>query len=100
MDKKKKSLLFQTQKQMNLGSIASGTGFLLYLGARAMKLEVVAGLIAIAFTVVAAWTFFSVIDGREKDKETFSYNLLWGSGALAIMLGACAVLTIRQWLGL
>ena len=45
--KEKKSLLLQTVKQMNIGAIVSGIGFLLYLGTAAMNLEIVKGLVAI-----------------------------------------------------
>lgn len=97
--KEKKSLLLQTVKQMNIGVSVAGIGFLLYLGAAALNLEIVKGLIAIVFGVISFYVFFSVAVAREKDKEAITYNLLWGSGALAIMLCGIAFLTIKMWLG-
>ena len=97
--KEKKSLLLQTVKQMNIGAIVSGIGFLLYLGTAALNLEIVKGLVAIVFAAISLYVFLSVAAAREKDKETFSYNLLWGSGAMAIMLCGIAFLTIKMWLG-
>ena len=41
----------------------------------------------------------SVLEGRRKDKEDISYNLLWGQLALTIFLVACAVLAVRQRMG-
>ena len=97
--KEKKSLLLQTVKQMNIGAIVSGIGFLLYLGTAAMNLEIVKGLVAIVFGAISLYVFFSVAAAREKDKETFTYSLLWGPGAMAIMLCGIAFLTIKMWLG-
>ena len=98
--KEKKSLLLQTVKQMNIGVSVCGIGFLLYLGAAALNLEIIKGLIAIIFGIISIYVFFSVAEGRGKDMEAVSYNLLWGSGSLAIMLCGIAVLTIKMWLGL
>lgn len=97
--KEKKSLLLQTVKQMNIGVSVAGIGFLLYLGTAAMNLEIVKGLLAIVFGAISLYVFLSVAVAREKDKETITYNLLWGSGALAIMLCGIAFLTIKMWLG-
>ena len=97
---KKKGLLLRTEKQLNGGAIVSGSGFLLYLAARAMEWGMAADIVCIVFGVIAVWTFLSAAVGRRKSKETVSYSLLWGTGALALLLGACAVLTIRQRLGL
>ena len=52
------------------------------------------------FGLIAVWTFLSAAVVRRKDKETVSYNLLWGTGALALLLGGCAVLTVKMRLGL
>ena len=100
MKDKKKSLLMQDVPSMNKGACVSGVGFALYLGAAALGWVLVKDLIAILFGVVAIWTFFSVAEARQKDKEAVSYNLLWGTGSLALMLGACAVLGIKLRLGL
>ena len=84
MNDKKKGLLFQTKKQMNNGAIATGLGFGLYL----------------VLLVVGIFNSLSVLEGRRKDKEDISYNLLWGQLALTIFLVACAVLAVKQRLGL
>ena len=99
MNDKRKGLLFQTKKQMNNGAIATGLGFVLYLALLAMGLELPADLVAVAFGVVGIFNSFSVLEGRRKDKENISYNLLWGQLALTIFLVACAVLAVKQRLG-
>ena len=53
-----------------------------------------------AFGVVGIFNSFSVLEGRRKDKENIPYNLLWGQLALTIFLVACAVLAVKQRLGL
>ena len=101
MNDKKKSLLFQTTKQINTGAIVSGIGFVLYLALAAMGWELAADIVVIAFAAAAAvWTFLSAVAGRNRDKEAVSYSLLWGTGALALLLGGCALLTIKLRLGL
>ena len=49
---------------------------------------------AIGFGIEAAYTFFSAVDCREKDKDSVSYNIVWGTGALAILMLLPAVMTI------
>ena len=100
MSDKKKSLLFQTTKQINTGAIVSGIGFVLYLALAAMGWELAADIVVIAFAAAAVWTFLSAAAGRNRDKEAVSYSLLWGTGALALLLGGCALLTIKLRLGL
>ena len=96
----KKSLLLQTVKQMNIGVSVVGAGFLLYIAASALKLTLVGDLISILFGLGALYVVVSVYAGRQKDKEAVSYNLLWGSGALAILLCGCAAVTIKMRFGL
>ena len=98
--KEKKGFLLQTVLQMNGGAALCGVGFLLYLGASALGWVTAADILTIAFGVVSLYVFISVSEGRRKDKEAVSYNLLWGTGALALLLCGCAVLTIRLRLGL
>ncbi len=100
MNDKKKGPLFQTTRQISIGAGVSGVGFLLYLALSAMGQQLIADIAVIAFAVVAVWTFVSAAAGRNRDKAAVSYSLLWGTGALAIMMGGCAVLTIKLWLGL
>ena len=87
-------------KKVNRATIVSGIGFLLYLGARALELALIADVLAIVFAVIAVWAFLEAGEGRANDKETFSYNILWGAGSLALLLLACAALTIKTRLGL
>lgn len=100
MEDKKKGLLFQTTKQINTGAAVSGIGFLLYLALAAMGQELAADIIVIAFAVLAVWTFISAAVGRGRDKGSVSYSLLWGTGALTLLLGACALLALKLRLGL
>lgn len=95
-----KGFLLQTVSQMNSGAIVSGLGFLLYLALSALGRETAAGITAIAFGLAAVYVFASVAVGRSRDRESVSYSLLWGTGALALLLGGCGVLTVRLWLGL
>ena len=100
MSNKKRGLLFQTKKQMNNGAIATGLGFVLYLVLLVLGLELPADLVAIAFSVVGIFNSLSVLEGRRRNREDVSYNLLWGQLALTIFLVACAVLAVRQRMGL
>ena len=97
--RQKNSLLLQGVKQLNLGAVVSGLGFLLYLGAAALGWQGTADVLSMAFAVVSLYVFVSVAAGRKRDREAVSYNLLWGTGALALLLCLCAVLTLRERLG-
>ena len=96
--KKQNRFLLRTVRQMNRGAIVSGVGFLLYLGASALEWTAAADILALIFAPVSLYVFASVAAGRQRDKETVSYNLLWGQGALALLLCMCAALTIREWM--
>lgn len=98
--KEKKGVLLRTVRQMNAGAIVSGIGFALYLIASALGKEAAADGIAVVFGVVALYVFVSISEGRRLDKEAVSYNLLWGQGALTLLLVGCAVLTVKIRLGL
>lgn len=98
--REKKRFLLQTAKQMNTGAIVSGLGFLLYLAMSALGGETAADITAVAFGLVSIYVFASVAAGRSRDKEAVSYSLLWGTGALALLMGGCAVLTVKLRLGL
>ena len=91
----KKSFLLQTVRQMNAGAVVSGLGFLLYLGAAALGPEGVRDGAALVFGLVSLYVFVSVAEGRRRDKEAVSYNLLWGQGALTLLLCMCAALALR-----
>lgn len=94
-----KGILLQTVKQINVGAIVSGLGFLLYLALSALSVETAADITAVAFGIVSVYVFISAAAGRSRDKEAVSYSLLWGTGALAILIGGCGVLTLKLWLG-
>lgn len=98
--KEKRGPLLRTVGQMNAGAIISGLGFLLYLALSALELETAADVAAMAFGLVSVYVFVSVAAGRSRDKEAVSYSLLWGTGALALLMGGCAVLTVKLRLGL
>ena len=98
--KRKNSLLLQGVKQLNRGAIVSGLGFLLYLGAAALGRRDAAEILSVAFALVSLYVFASAAAGRLKDKEAVSYSLLWGQGALTLLLAGCAVLAVKLRLGL
>lgn len=98
MDGKKRGFLLQDVQQMKRWAGISGIGFVLYLVVSAL-LPAAAVAVAVIFGLASVRTFLSVMDARLKDKESVSYNLLWGTGALALMLAAFAVLEIRMLLG-
>lgn len=100
MKQKKEKTPLEKKQQINRGSAVAGGCFLLYLGAMALEWPAVAGAIAAIGCVIAAFTFLSAQDLRQKDKESVSYNFLWGPGALAILLGACAAAGFKLFLGL
>ena len=93
--KRKNSLLLQGAKQLNLGAMVSGAGFLLYLGAAALGWRGAADVLALLFALVSLYVFASVAAARQRDKESVSYNLLWGQGALAALLCLCAAAAVR-----
>ena len=96
----KKNFWLRPGKQLNTGAMVGGLGFALYLLLSALGQDTASLIAAIAFGVEAGYTFFSAVDCREKDKDSVSYNLLWGTGALMILLLVPAVLTVKMQLGL
>lgn len=100
MDHKEKKTKVQTTKQINIGAGASGTAFALYLAAMALQWKAVAAIVAVLGVIIAIWACGSASELRRKDKEAVSYNLLWGTGALALLLAACAAAGIKQLFGL
>ncbi|MDO4316399.1 MAG: hypothetical protein Q4C45_11540 [Oscillospiraceae bacterium] len=89
----------ETVRKINRGAIVSGVGFALYLALLALGQQGIADIVNVVFAVVAVWTFLEAAELRGKDKEAVSYSLLWGTGALALMLGGFAVLMVKQRLG-
>lgn len=96
---KEKGFLLRGTKRLNLGAIVSGVGFLLYLGAAALGRRGIADGLALVFALASLYVFASAAAGRRRDKEAVSYNLLWGTGALAALLCLCAAASLRQRLG-
>lgn len=91
-----KHVLLRTVRQMNAGAVISGLGFLLYLGAAVLGRDGVKNAAAIVFGLVSLYVFVSVAEGRRRDRAAVSYNLLWGQGALTLLLCMCAVLALRH----
>lgn len=97
---RRKGFLLQDVRQINRGAIVSGVGFLLYLGAAALERRDAADMLSLVFGLVSLYVFASAAAGRRRDKEAVSYNLLWGTGALALLMCLCAAASLRQRLGL
>lgn len=98
MNDKKGGFFLQDVGQMKRWAGISGVGFVLYLAASAVVPKA-AVAVAVLFGLAAVRAFLSVLDARTKDKESVTYNLLWGTGALALMLVAFAALEIKMLLG-
>ena len=49
---------------------------------------------ALALGREAGYAVLAAPDCREKDKDSVSYNIVWGTGALAILMLLPAVMTI------
>ena len=60
----------------------------------------IALIVAIGFGLESLYTFLSTLEWREKDKESVSYSIMWGTAALALLMLVPAVMTIKQALGL
>jgi len=89
--------LFNNRCRLRFGQTASALGFLLYLAGSALALpETVLAAGLLVFTAIAVWTMLSIVgypdETREKD---ITYSVVWGQGALTLMLAACAWLTLR-----
>ena len=93
-----KKRFFLKPEKLNQGYVASAVGFVGYLTACALLGQAKAGIVAVLFAAVSIYEFLSVAAARAEDKETVGYNLLWGSGALAIMMCAFAAASIKLWL--
>ena len=75
----KKDIWLKPGKELNTGAIIGGIGFAIYIALSALE---------------AGYAFLSALDCREKDKDSVSYNIVWGTGALAILMLLPAVMTI------
>ena len=66
----------------------------IYIALSALEWRGLALFAALAFGLEAGYAFLSALDCREKDKDSVSYNIVWGTGALAILMLLPAVMTI------
>lgn len=96
----KKDIWLMPGKQINNGAIVGGIGFVLYMAFSALGWSGIALIVAIGFGLESLYTFLSTLEWREKDKESVSYSIMWGTAALALLMLVPAVMTIKQALGL
>ena len=82
----KKDIWLKPGKELNTGAIIGGIGFAIYIALSALEWR--------GLALFAALAFLSALDCREKDKDSVSYNIVWGTGALAILMLLPAVMTI------
>ena len=92
----KKDIWLKPGKELNTGAIIGGIGFAIYIALSALEGRGLALFAALAFGLEAGYAFLSALDCREKDKDAVSYNILWGTGAVMILLLVPAVLTILR----
>ena len=96
----KKDIWLKPWKQINNGAIVGGIGFVLYMAFSALGWSGIALIVAIGFGLESLYTFLSTLEWREKDKESVSYSIMWGTAALALLMLVPAVMIIKQALGL
>ena len=82
----KKDIWLKPGKELNTGAIIGGIGFAIYIALSALEWRGLALFAALAFGLEAGYAFLSALDCREKDKDSVSYNIVWGTGALAILM--------------
>lgn len=97
--KRERRFLLQGEKQLSLGAIFSGVGFLLYTLATVMGQDWAADAIVLIFSVVSVYVFASVAAERRQNKNAVSLSLYWGQAALALLTCLCAILTLREKAG-
>ena len=98
--KRGSKFFLEGDKQLSMGAIFSGIGFLLYTLATVMGQEWAADAIIVIFSGVSVYVFASVARARRRDKNSVSLNLYWGQAALALLTCMCAILTLREKTGL
>ena len=96
----KQDIWLKPGKQINSGAIVGGIGFALYLAFSALGWDAVALIAAIGFGLESLYVFLSTLEWREKDKESVSYNIMWGTAALTLLMLGPAVMTVKLALGL
>ena len=77
----KKDIWLKPGKELNTGAIIGGIGFAIYIALSALEWRGLALFAALAFGLEAGYAFLSALDCREKDKDSVSYNIVWGTGA-------------------
>ena len=82
----KKDIWLKPGKQINNGAIVGGIGFVLYMAFSALGWSGIALIVAIGFGLESLYTFLSTLEWREKDKESVSYSIMWGTAALALLM--------------
>ena len=92
----KKDIWLKPGKELNTGAIIGGIGFAIYIALSALEWRGLALFAALAFGLEAGYAFLSALDCREKDKDSVSYNIVWGTGALAILMLLPAVTDDHQ----
>lgn len=97
--KRRNTFLLQGTRQLNLGAIFSGFGFLLYVLATIMGQDGAADVFVLIFGAVSVYVFASVAAERRRDKRAVTYNLLWGQAALTLLTCMCAILTLWEKTG-
>ena len=83
----KKDIWLKPGKELNTGAIIGGIGFAIYIALSALEWRGLALFAALAFGLEAGYAFLSALD-------CVSYNIVWGTGALAILMLLPAVMTI------
>lgn len=94
--------MFQTKKQLDRGSIATGVGLLGHLVLVMVEApSAVSNLVLVLALAIALWTEASVLTyPKEKKEADINYNNLWGQSAMTLLLIGSAAVVVRQWLGL
>ena len=86
---------FEAQMRQNLRSLPAEPE------RRGARRKPAAALIAaIGFGLESLYVFLSTLEWREKDKESVSYNIMWGTAALTLLMLGPAVMTVKLALGL
>ena len=95
----KKGFFLSTVPQLQKGAIVSAIGFALFVATSAL-VPALSGWVALVFAGVSLYVFWSLVRVAEREKGLVGYSLAWGQGAVTLMLCACAVLSVKEWLGM
>ena len=90
----KKDIWLKPGKELNTGAIIGGIGFAIYIALSALEWRGRSSFETVNCFLEVGYAFLSALDCREKDKDSVSYNIVWGTGALAILMLLPAVMTI------